>query len=203
MYNPNYNLSDSTKTRKYIDDIIASWKTNKDVSDINDNFEESDTLLSKIVESGQYNAPEIREKLENIDDQIILYETEEVRLERMKYMRRNLIKENAELKSTIEINKGEMNTNARKVVYEEWARERLNTIGKALKILYLLIIGLYFYYGPFIKNQQWKTLTGWVMVILLVIFPFVVYRISIGVREIYDKIMWFMNNKSSKNVYIQ
>jgi len=201
MYS-NYNLSDSTKTRKYIDDIIESWKTDESVSYL-DNYEESDKLLSNIVDHEQDNTSEIRANLENIDNQIVVYETEADQLKKMTSMRRKLMKENAELKATIDRNKRDINTNSRKVVYEEWARERLNTIGKALKILYLLIIGLYLYYGPFIKNQQWKTMTGWFMVIILVIFPFIVYRISIGLRAIYDKTMWFMDNKSSKNVYIQ
>ena len=129
------------------------------------------------------------------------YESETRSLARMKDLLRIRLTENSTLTEDVDIDIATVQTSDRKVVYEEWAKSWLFTVGKILRVLYIIIAVIYIYVSPFIKASGWKTPKGWITPLILVLFPFLVYYIAMVLREGYAKIVWYMNNKASKNVY--
>lgn len=141
------------------------------------------------------------EVMREIKSLIATYEAETLSLARMKDLLRIRLSENSTLAGDVDIDIATVQTNDRKVVYEEWAKSWLFVVGKMLMVLYILIAIVYLYVSPFIKASGWKTPKGWILPMGLVIFPFLVYYIVLVLREGYTKIVWYMNNKASKNVY--
>lgn len=188
--------------RKYADKIIGSPQTETPMPFMNDGIEEEDVIYVKNEVLDTSTEDSIKEVIVNIKKQLTVYSTQTESLEKMKGVRRKLLRENEKLKLTIRDNKSGIYTNDRKVVYEEWAKEWLFTIGIALRAFYLLVAGLYLYYGPFITNSGWKTVQGWIIPSILIVFPFLIYYISIGLQLLYDKLSWIMSNKVYKNVYV-
>jgi hypothetical protein len=129
------------------------------------------------------------------------YEAETLSLDRIKDLLRIRLTENSTMTEDIDVDTATVQTSDRKVVYEEWAKNWLFTVGNILRILYFLVAIIYLYMSPFIKLSEWKTPKGWISPIVLAIFPFFIYYIVLLLRECYVKIVWYMNNKASKNVY--
>lgn len=113
------------------------------------------------------------------------------------------LSENSRLTKSIDQDVASVQTNDRKVVYEEWAKKWLYTVNKALKWIYIFIAIVFIYKSPFISNSTWKTFTGWMIPIILFIFPYIVYYIALFIVFVYKNILWFMQNKAPKNVYSQ
>ena len=188
--------------RKHIDELIKVWEKSTPIPYANDDAEKiGDTYIQdgkwKTVVTSSTDMGII-----NIKKQMAIYSAQTASLEKMKEVRRNLLKENEQLKLTIDKDSSIIHTNDRKVVYEEWAKDWLFTIGNALRSLYLLVLVLFIYYGPFIKNNEWKTAQGWIIPAGLILLPFLIYYIAIGSRTLYDKILWIMTNKVYKNAYV-
>ena len=171
-------------------------------ADIIFSLPETDIYRQRIVEGfDSYDTNYNEQELRDINVQLSIYVAETHSLENMKDVRRSLLKENENLNTTVDIDKSIIHTNDRKIVYEEWAREWLTTIGIALRSIYFLVIALFFYYGPFIKKSEWKTPMGWVIPSLMTLFPFLIYYIALSIRLSYDKLMWFISNKIHRDVY--
>lgn len=184
------------ETRKYTDQLIKSWGnsitslyTSTNVIEGLVNLQSNDTSNSSL-------------EVNTIKGQNEIYKSQTTTLEKLKSDIKKLLKENEVLNKTIDSNRSTIYTNDRKVVYEEWARDRLFTIGTMLRSLYILVLMLYLYYGPLIKNKEWRTPRGWIIPVCLILFPFTTYHITLLLRTVYDKIIWVINNKSVKNVYV-
>ena len=111
-------------------------------------------------------------------------------------------RENKELKEAIDGDIAAVQTNDRRVVYEDWAKGWLLTVRKALFVLYILIVIAYLVVGPFIKASGYKTLKGWVPIVLIILFPLLLRRIAIFLRGVHraSKAIWA--SKLVKNVYL-
>ena len=111
-------------------------------------------------------------------------------------------RENKELKEAIDGDIAAVQTNDRRVVYEDWAKGWLLTVRKALFVLYVLIVIAYLVVGPFIKASGYKTLKGWVPIVLIILFPLLLRRIAIFLRGVHraSKAIWA--SKLVKNVYL-
>lgn len=184
--------------RNYTDQLIKTWNKTEPIL-YEDNVVEgfADTIDVSINVN-----PDASSKLSSIKSQFEIYKAQTTTVEKMKDVMKKLLKENENFKKDIDKDKSSIYTNDRKVVYEEWARDWLFTIGIALRSFYILVVVLYFYYGPLIKKNEWRTPRGWVIPGCLIIFPFLIYYITISLRAVYDKLIWVMNNKANKNVYV-
>lgn len=129
------------------------------------------------------------------------YKSLTLSLSKLKELLKIRLSENKTLTDDIDNDKAIVQTSDRKVVYEEWAKKWLFTTGKIMRILYVFVAIIYLYISPFFKSSEWKTPKKWITPIVLIIFPFLIYYITILLKEIYIKILWYMNNKASKNVY--
>lgn len=130
------------------------------------------------------------------------YSSEEQVYKRLLELLKLRKRENKELKEAIDGDIAAVQTNDRKVVYEDWAKGWLFTVRKALFVLYILVIIAFLVMGPFIKDSGYKTLRGWVPIVILTIFPLLLSSIATILRGLSraSKALWA--SKLVKNVYL-
>jgi hypothetical protein len=173
--------------RKILEDMLQIWRTNT-VAPYVSNEDVDIPPDSGITHISQSADPIIN----NLWEKYIEYRNKTLNIEVIKSYKQKLLSEDSLSVAY---------TNDRKVAYEEWARERLVTIGNVLRVVYVVLVILYLYYGPFVKND-WKTANGWIIPIILIILPFVIPYIVITLRLFYNKILWLISNKIYRNVYV-
>lgn len=178
--------------RQRIDRMLRLWRTN-DISP-GDNNPVSSEQTATIP-------PSTDPIIINLWEKYNIYSSKTLNLATKKSYRNALLKEQKTISQLNEDNSASAITNDRKVVYEELARERLFTIGNTLRTVYVVVLVLYLYYGPFIKND-WKTANGWIIPVILIIFPFIINYLVIALRLVYNKILWLISNKIYRNVYV-
>lgn len=142
-----------------------------------------------------------KELVEELKVLIADYTAETTSMKRMKELLRIRLDENKALKVAIDQDIAAVETNDRRVVYEDWAKSWLGTVGTTLLWLYLITAGVFIYKSPFIKSQGYKTVKGWLTPIALLVFPLIVKYISLLIWGLSDKISWYMDNKAPKDVF--
>jgi len=121
---------------------------------------------------------------------------------RMQELLKIRLSENKELKNAIDTDVGQVETNDRKVVYENWAKDWLDDVGKALLYIYVVLAIWYFIISGFFQKALYKTVKGWGIPLGLILFPFCVKWISLFIVMLYNNLTWFINNKAPKDVFI-
>ena len=129
------------------------------------------------------------------------YTAETITLKRMKELLRVRLDENKALKAAIDQDIAAVETNDRRVVYENWAKGWLGTVGKALLWLYILVAATFIYKSSFIQDQGYKTVKGWLMVVGLVIYPFILKYISLLIWFLTDQVRWYLQNRAPRDVF--
>lgn len=141
------------------------------------------------------------ELVEELRALIADYSAETISVKRMKELLRVRLDENKALKGAIDQDISAVETNDRRVVYEDWAKTWLGTVGSALVWLYVIIASVFLYKSSFVQSEGYKTVKGWLMVAALIIYPLVVKYISLLIWYISDRVSWFMDNKAPKDVF--
>ena len=131
------------------------------------------------------------------------YDGETKSLTHMKELLQIKLAENTKLLKLVDEDVASVETNDRKVVYEDWAKGWLLTVKKLLFWIYILFALVFLYMSPFVSKSKWKTITGWLIPISFFVFPYLVYYIALLILNVYKKLKWFLQNKASKNVYSQ
>lgn len=129
------------------------------------------------------------------------YYSQTIAYNRVKELLKVRLNENKALKEAIDKNISAVQTNDRRVVYEDWAQQWVYTVKKLFIILYVVIVIVFLYTGSFYKNKGYMTIKGWISVILFVAFPFIVYYITLFIYYIKDMLQWYKDNKAPKDVY--
>jgi hypothetical protein len=95
--------------------------------------------------------------------------------------------ENNRLTLKIDNTISEIQTNDRKVVYEEWDTNQLNTSHTVIYYAYYIFLVLFVIYGPLFREKMYKNVLYVLSIILLFILPFLINRLSILIIHIYKK----------------
>lgn len=167
----------------------------------------NNTMLKRysgVAETAQKNAIQSnREVMQEITALNSDYDAESKSLAHIKELLKIKLTENSTLRELVDTDISSVETNDRKVVYEDWAKDWLETVNKALFWIYMFTALVFIYKSPFIRNSKWKTFTGWLLPVGVFIYPYLIYYIALFTLNIYKKIKWFMGNKAPKNVYSQ
>lgn len=81
----------------------------------------------------------------------------------------------------------EIQTNDRKVVYEDWGTQQLNTFHTVLYYGYYIFLVLFVIYGPLFREKMYKNVLYVVFVLILFILPYFINKISILIIRLYKK----------------
>lgn len=81
----------------------------------------------------------------------------------------------------------EIQTNDRRVVYEDWGTQQLITFHTVLYYGYYIFLVLFVIYGPLFREKMYKNVLYVVFVLTLFILPFLINKISILIIRLYKK----------------
>ena len=95
--------------------------------------------------------------------------------------------ENKDLMKTIDKEKAVIQTNDRRVVYEDWDTQHLGTIHTFLFYIYYVSLVLFVIFGPFIREKRYKNVIYDIFIIILFVLPYLISRISIVIIHLYKK----------------
>lgn len=95
--------------------------------------------------------------------------------------------ENKYLTKVIDKERAIIQTNDRRVVYEDWDTQQLGTIHNFLFYTYYVVVVLFIIYGPLFREKMYKNVIYVIFVILLFVLPYVISRISILIIRLYKK----------------
>jgi hypothetical protein len=186
----NSNIDNVTDTQTNINDVDID-----NVTDTQTNINDVDTDTDLTINLTNNN---------NINELINLYneyKSESNKIKHNKKEYKDVLFKNRELKSLANNVISTTNTNSRKVVYEEMANDDLLITKYILLVIYFIFIIIFIYYGIYL-NAEWKKIKSWIILIVIIIFPFITYYISILIKIIYYKITWLISNKIYKNTYV-
>tara|TARA_Y100000389_G_scaffold193351_1_gene222025 strand:- start:18 stop:848 length:831 start_codon:yes stop_codon:yes gene_type:complete len=131
------------------------------------------------------------------------YTAENTSAKKLKDFLKVRLDENKRITQLIDKNVALVQTNGRRVVYEDRAQDHLHSVQTIFIILYIILVVSLGYTGSFIKNKQYLTIRGFSQLVAVTIFPFMVYYIVLFGNKIYNKFNWYTNNKLPKDVYVE
>uniref|UniRef100_A0A6C0JWF5 Uncharacterized protein n=1 Tax=viral metagenome TaxID=1070528 RepID=A0A6C0JWF5_9ZZZZ len=131
------------------------------------------------------------------------YDSELISLNKLREMLNIRLRENKQLKQSIDEDIAAVETNDRRVVYEDWAKDDIQSIYTLLKWIYICLIFVFIYTSGFITNSGWKHKREWFVLIGIILIPFIIYYIAIVLIYLYNRLLWYSDNKVPKDVYIQ
>jgi hypothetical protein len=120
-------------------------------------------------------------------------------LQRMNDLLRIKLKEQERLKREIDQYMKRTQTNGRKVVYEDRARNGLGTIYYILLFLHFALLVLYIVFGRFIPTKAYADWKTWLLIALYISFPF--FLLPSIIWFIYFLINYIKSWRLPKNIY--
>ena len=195
------------RKRKHADLLKKKWNDAKDIKkNINQNIEDAEkkyfsfvegefgykqALLErykKIAEKNKTDSVEAHELyLKELNRQLSSYtalsDTYKKIIE-LKDIREN---ENKHLLDTIDKETAHIQTNDRRVVYEDWDTQQLGTIHSFLFYIYYISLIIFLVYGPLFREKMYKKPLYVIYIITLVILPYLIQKISILIIILYKK----------------
>jgi len=141
------------------------------------------------------------ELMEELETLLKDYTAEVASAKRLRELLNIRLAENRQLSLAVDNDVAAVQTNDRRVVYEDWAQGWLHTVKQLFIILYIVLSVVLLYTGSFFQKKGYATLRGWIMPIGLVVFPFIVSWLVRTVGEAYQTAEWYADNKAPKDVY--
>jgi hypothetical protein len=131
------------------------------------------------------------------------YDSEIISLNKLREMLNIRLRENKQLKRSIDEDIAAVETNDRRIVYEDWAKDDIHSVYTLLKWIYIIFIFVFIYRSGFITNSGWKNKRAWFVLIGIILIPFIIYYIAIALIYLYHRLLWYSDNKVPKDVYMQ
>ena len=95
----------------------------------------------------------------------------------------------------------EIETNDRKVIYEDHEYGSLHNTRKWTMAIYYFLVPCYLYFGKFFSAKKYKDIGTWILMVLYCVFPLLL-NIIVGILfYLKHQIDYYLKNKAPKNVY--
>jgi len=124
----------------------------------------------------------------NVNKNIEHYTANKLAEKRIKELYNDSLKKNKALKLDIDNYYRKVFTDERKVYYEDEQLENLEYYHTLIMIIYFALIVLYILFGPFFKQQKYKSILTWFFIALYVAFPFLLNYLITIYGNIFKKI---------------
>jgi hypothetical protein len=163
----------------------------------------NDMLFDRYAKNSQEFKKSSNEKHDRMQDEITSlldnYAEGTNYLQRMNELLTIKLKENEKLKKQIDNYLKRTQTNGRKVIYSDRARDWLATCRQILIIVYFCVLIGYIVLGNFIPNREYVKIKAWIIIFLYIIFPF--FILDRIVKFIFYIIGLLQALRINKNVY--
>lgn len=158
---------------------------------IEGDFGYNQVLLERFKESAEQNKNESIKNhskfMKNMNTLLASYKSLSDTYNNVVELEKTKREENKELNIKIDKMLSEIQTNDRRVVYEEWDTSQLNTIHTVIFYGYYIFLVLFLIYGPLFREKMYKNVMYVLTILLLFILPFLIQRISILIIRVYKK----------------
>jgi len=141
------------------------------------------------------------ELMEELDTLLSDYTAEVASAKRLRELLNIRLTENRQLSLAVDSDVAAVQTNDRRVVYEDWAQGWLHTVKRLFTIIYIVLSVVLLYTGSFFQKKGYATVKGWLLPIGLVAFPFIVSWLVRTIGTAYQTAEWYADNKAPKDVY--
>lgn len=159
---------------------------------------------SKIATDAKHKAMQEHTRIhEELQTLIRDYDGEIISLNKLREMLNIRLRENKQLKQSIDEDIAAVETNDRRVVYGDWAKDDIHSIYTLLKWIYIFFIFVFIYTSGFITNSGWKNKRAWFVLIGIILIPFIIYYIAIALIYLYNRFLWYSDHRVPKDVYMQ
>ena len=125
----------------------------------------------------------------------------EKNIDKLKDLLQVRLKQNKNYKQKLDASNKIVQTNDRKVVYENWAKQGLSTTGKILNIIYAIIFIVFIVITVRNPDFNFKNYKSYIPIVIFLIIPFIIKYIALLIKYIYNNLNFYLNNKAPKNVY--
>ena len=157
---------------------------------------------SKTAEELKKKSTQKHKKLmEEIDTYIKDYKAEVIYSKRMNELLKVRVKENRRLRIEIEDDIAVVQTNDRRVTYEDKELDSAATVRKTLRFLYYFMLVLWILLGDFFSKSRYANLKTWGLMAIYIAFPFAINKIIELIYYITGQVSYIIDNKGPKNVY--
>ena len=130
------------------------------------------------------------------------YKGEATYASRMQELLKIRLNENKKLKKDINDYKALVETSDRKTWYEVQQTDDIKWWKTILKFMYYALLIIYIIFGSFLKRREYMNWRVWIIIGLYILFPFVVYWITVQVFNTYGTISQYFKTKGPKDVYL-
>lgn len=130
------------------------------------------------------------------------YETNSLYLEKMEELLKLKLEEQKELKRDIDQYIAGVQTNDRKVIYQNNDMNWLDTSRKVLLFIYWAIFLIYFIFSDFFAYERYNEKKSWVLILGYLIFPFLLNWFVKQLFALSAYITHLFTNRSTQNVYV-
>lgn len=128
---------------------------------------------------------------------VVQYKSQESYSKRMQELLNTKKKERSELENE----RVKKNVDGRKAVYEMAEKNKLKSTRKIMFYIYYITFVVYMIFGNFIKDEKYRSVKVWIIIILYLSLPLYLNYIISGLIQLYDKFLYIKDNKMPKNVY--
>ena len=157
---------------------------------------------SKTAEEMKKKSQQKHKKLmQEIDTYINDYKAETIYSKRMRELLKVRTEENSKLRREIENNIAVVQTNDRRVTYEDEELGSAATVRKALTFLYYSMLVLWILFGDFFSAARYTSLRTWGLIAIYIVSPFALNKIIQLMYSIMGQVSYIIDNKGPKNVY--
>ena len=209
------------QNQKNIDDLRQKWenakKTQKNAPQATLEAQKNYLIASEGVQ-GYHNtmfnyyskvADELKDKskssnadfLKDMDNLISEYSLDEINIDKLKDLLQVRLKQNKSYKQKLDASNKIVQTNDRKVVYENWAKQGLTTTAIILYIIYAVIYIVFIVVTVKNPNFDFKNYKSYISIIIFLIIPFIIKYIALLIKYIYNNLNFYLDNKAPKNVF--
>ena len=139
--------------------------------------------------------------MQEVDTYISDYKAETIYSKRMRELLKVRTEENKRLRREIENDIAVVQTNDRRVTYEDEELGSAESTRKVLSYVYYLLLVLWILMGDFFPKARYSSLKTWGLIVVYIVFPFVLNKIVQLTYSITGQISYVIGNKFPKNVY--
>lgn len=93
------------------------------------------------------------------------------------------------------------NTDGRRVAYEDKSMVTLHFFNKTILFLYYGMLVVYIVFGSFVSKQQYENKAMWIILINYILFPLVVYWLTVKMFGVKNDVQHMLRDIPYKNVY--
>lgn len=142
-----------------------------------------------------------KEQHKNYIDELMTLVTQYKSQESYSRRMQDLLLSKKKERDSLKANSVNTNVDSRKAVYEIAEKDKLKTSRKIMFYIYYISFVVYLIFGNYFKDKKYRSIKVWIMMTVYLTLPLYLHYVTVGILNLYDKVLYIKDNKLPKNVY--